>query len=106
MTVAYPDHIHLLFIVFILYNQLNIESIIYQKFIVDVLNDKSLCKYLNSLHIVVRVGCGVALVGYMSGRDTAQSLGCRQVVALMALTVCYINELLMLFRWPDNVLLW
>ena len=30
---------------------------------------------LNSLHMVVRFGCGVALVGYMSGRDTAQSLG-------------------------------
>ena len=29
----------------------------------------------------------------MSGRDTAQSLGCWQVVALMALSVCYINEL-------------
>ena len=32
--------------------------------------------------MVVRSGCGVALVGYMSGRDTAQSLGYRQGVAL------------------------
>ena len=96
MTVAYPDHSHLLFVDFILYIQLNLECIITQKFIVNVLNDQSLSKYLDSLHIVVRFGCGVSLVGYMSGRDTAQSLGCWQVVTFMALSVCYINELLML----------
>ena len=97
VTVAYPDHSHLLFVVFILYIQLNSECIITQKFIVNVLNDQSLSKYFDSLHVVVRFGCGVSLVGYMSGRDTAQSLGCWQVVALMALSVCYINELLRLF---------
>ena len=59
---------------------------------VNVLKDQSLSKYLDSLHMVVRFGCGVSLVGYMLGRDTAQSLGCWQVVALMALSVCYINE--------------
>ena len=96
MTVAYPGHSHLLFVVFVLYIQLNSECIITQKFIVNVLNDQSLSKYLDSLHVVVRFGCGVSLVGCTSGRDTAQSLGCWQVVALMALTVCYINELLML----------
>ena len=69
MTVAYPDHSHLLFVVFILYIQLNSECIITQKFIVNVLNDQSLSKYLVSLHVVVRFGCGVSLVGYMSGRD-------------------------------------
>ena len=98
MTVAYPDHSHLLFVVFILYIQLNSQCIITQKFIVNVLNDQSLSKYLDLLHMVVRFGCGVYLVGYTSGRDTAQSLGCWQVVALMALSVCYINELLMLFQ--------
>ena len=69
MTVASPDHSHLLFVVFILYIQLNSECIITQKFIVNVLNDQSLSKYLDSLHMVVRFGCGVSLVGYMSGRD-------------------------------------
>ena len=96
MTVAYPGHSHLLFVVFVLYIQLNSECIITQKFIVNVLNDQSLSKYLDSLHVVVRFGCGVSFVGCTSGRDTAQSLGCWQVVALMALSVCYINELLML----------
>ena len=57
---------------------------------------KSLCKTLNLLHMVVRFGCDVALVGYMSG--TAQPLGCQQGVALMALSVCYINEFLALFK--------
>ena len=71
MTVAYPDHSHLLFVVVILYIQLNSECIIIQKFIVNVLKDQSLSKYLDSLHMVVRFGCGVSLVGYMSGRDTA-----------------------------------
>ena len=98
MTVAYPDHSHLLFVVFILYIQLNSECIITQKFIVNVLNDLSLSKYIDSLHMVVRFGCWVPLVSYMSGRDTAQSLGCWQVVALMALSVCYINELFMIFQ--------
>ena len=56
------------------------------------MNDRSPCTLLNSLHMVVRSGCGVALVGYMSGRGTAQSFGSRQGVALMTLSVCYINE--------------
>ena len=105
MTVAYPDHSHLLFVVFILYIQLNSECIITQKFIANVLKDQSLSKYLDSLHMVVRFGCGVSLVGYMSGRDTAQSFGCWQVVALMALTVCYINEFYC-YQGLDNGLLW
>ena len=103
MNVAYPDHTHLFFLS---YNQLNSECKITQKFIVNVFNDQSLGKYLNALHIVVRFGCWVALDGYMSGRDTDQYFGCWQVVALMALTVCYINELLMLFQWLANGLLW
>ena len=56
--------------------------------------------------MVVRSGCGVALVGYMSGRDTAQSLGCQQGVALMALSVCYIDEFLALFQNLAGRLLW
>ena len=56
------------------------------------MDDRSPCTLLNSLHMVVSSGCGVALVGYMSGRDTAQSLGSWQGVALMTLSVCYINE--------------
>ena len=74
MTVAYPDHSHLLFVVVILYIQLNSECIITQKFIVNVLNDQRLSKYLDSLHMVVRFGCGVSLVGYMSGRDKPNRL--------------------------------
>ena len=35
-------------------------------------DNRSLCTHLNLLHMVVRSGCGVALVGHMSGRDTAQ----------------------------------
>ena len=62
MTVAYPDHSHLLFVVFILYIQLNSECIITQKFIVNVLKDQSLSKYLDSLHVVVRFGCGFHLL--------------------------------------------
>ena len=46
----------------------------------------------------VRYGCGVALVGYMSGRDTAQSLGSQQGVALMTLSVCYTNEFSVLYQ--------
>ena len=57
-----------------------------------ILDDRSLSKNLNSLHMVVRSGCGVALVGCMYGRDTAQSLEYQQGVALMALSVCYIND--------------
>ena len=53
----------------------------------------------NLLHMVVRSGCGVALVGHMSGRDTAQSLGSQQGEALMTLSVCYINEFLVLFQY-------
>ena len=56
------------------------------------MDDMSPCTHLKLLHMVVRSGCGVALVGYMSGRDTAQSLGSRQGVVLMTLSVCYINE--------------
>ena len=56
--------------------------------------------------MVVRSGCGVALVGYMSGRDIAQSLGCQQGVALMALSVCYIDEFLTLFKNLAGILLW
>ena len=56
------------------------------------MDDRSPCTLLNSLHMVVRSSCGVALVGNMSGRDTALSLGSRQGVALMTLSVCYINE--------------
>ena len=37
VTAAYPDHSHLLFVVFILYIQLNSECIITQKFIVNEL---------------------------------------------------------------------
>ena len=76
MIVAYPDHTHLFFVISLSYNQQNLECINTERLIVNVLNDQSLSKYLNLLHIVVRFGCGVALVGYMSGRDTAQSLGC------------------------------
>ena len=57
-----------------------------------ILDDRRSCTHLNLLHMVVRYGCGVALVGYMSGRDTAQSLGSRQGVALVTLSVCYTNE--------------
>ena len=53
---------------------------------------------LNLLHMVARSSYGVALVGYMSGKDTAQSLGSRQGVALMTLYVCYINEFSLLFQ--------
>ena len=42
--------------------------------------------------MVVKSGCGVAFVGYMADRDTAQSLGCQQGVALMTIHVYYINE--------------
>ena len=56
--------------------------------------------------MVVRSGCGVALVGYMSGMDTAQSLGCQQGVAVMALSLCYINEFLALFQSLAGRLLW
>ena len=49
--------------------------------------------------MVVRSGCGVVLVGHMSGRDTAQSLGSHQGEALMTLSVCYINEFLVLFQY-------
>ena len=63
-----------------------------QKCITKIFDDRSLSKNLNSLHVVFRSGCGVALVGYMSGRETAQSLGCQQGVALMALSVCYIDD--------------
>ena len=48
--------------------------------------------------MVVRSGCGVTLVGYMSGRYTAQSLGYQQGVSLMALYVCYINEFKRYFK--------
>ena len=56
--------------------------------------------------MVVRYGCGVALVAYMSGRDTAQSLGHQQRVALMALSVCYIDEFLTLFQNLAGIFLW
>ena len=56
--------------------------------------------------MVVRSGCGIALVGYMSGRYTAQSLGCRQGVALMTLSVCCIDEFLALFQNIAGRLLW
>ena len=65
-----------------------------------------LAKNLSSLHMVVRSGCGVALVGYMSGRDIAQSLGCQQGVALLTLSVCYIDEFLTLFQNLAGILLW
>ena len=55
--------------------------------------------------MVVRYGCGIALVGYMSGMDTAQSLGCRQGVAIIALPVCYIHDLV-LFQYIARRLLW
>ena len=53
---------------------------------------------LNLLHMVVRCGCGVALLGYMSGRDIVQSFGSQQGVALMTLSVYYINEFSVLFQ--------
>ena len=62
------------------------------KWIPDRLSILIFIPHLNLLHMVVRSGCDVTLVGYMSGRDTAQSLGCQQGVALIALSVCYINE--------------
>ena len=70
----------------------NFHSLLFsQKFISTVLDDRSLSTHLNLLHMVFRPGCGVAPVGYMAGRDTTQSLGCQQGVALMALSVCFIN---------------
>ena len=40
----------------------------------------------------------MVLHGYMSGRDTARSIGYQQGVALMALYVCHINNVLCYFN--------
>ena len=60
-------------------------------FIDKVFKDRSLGTYLNLLHMIVRSGCGFAFVGYISGKDTAQSLGYRLGVNLMVLFVYHIN---------------
>ena len=49
--------------------------------------------------MVFRSGCGVALIGYMSGTDTPQSIGYQQGVTLMTLTVCFINAFLVLYQY-------
>ena len=51
--------------------------------------------------MIVRSGCGVALVGYKSVKDTAQSLCYQQGVSLMTVSVCHTNK----FKCYCNTLL-
>ena len=57
-----------------------------------MLDEENYSTYLYLLCIGVRFGCAFALVGYMPGRDTAQSLGFQQGVTFVILFVCCINE--------------
>ena len=67
-------------------------------FIDKVLKERSLSTTFNLLLMMVRSGCVFAFVGYISGKDIAQSLGYRLGVVLMVLSVCHINTFLCYFN--------
>ena len=85
------------------YKRISITYVFYKdgihpKALSKVLNEEIHNTYLYLLCIGVRFGCAVAIVGYMPGRDTAQSLGFRQGIAFMTLFVCCINEYIVLLQ--------